>query len=99
MGRTVDGLADLAVVTETTPHADETIEDVLLGFRAGSRVHAMPERTEAIRWMLHQAREGDCVLIAGGGSEESVVADDDREITKECLYDRVPAEVFQRAVA
>ena len=51
----------------------------------------MPDRAEAIRWALGEARTGDAVLISGKGDQQSqVIGDeeqffDDREVAQEWL--------------
>jgi UDP-N-acetylmuramoyl-L-alanyl-D-glutamate--2,6-diaminopimelate ligase len=89
-------LADLVVVTSDNPRTEDPnaiIAQILEGIPAGSnaRVDVVPDRREAIREAIAQARAGDIVVIAGKGHEDyQIFADrtihfDDREIAREAL--------------
>jgi len=99
MGRAVERVADVAVVTSDNPRTEDPLEiigDVLEGFRHQGDAEVIPDRVEAIRWALGAARPGDCVLIAGKGHEKhQIVGDrriplDDCQIAREWLYDVKP---------
>lgn len=98
LGRTVERLADLGVITSDEPSCGETLQvahDILDGYHRPSRDHVLPNRTSAIHWALAQAEPGDTVLVAGKGCETSqlvenkLVFQDDRETCKDYLYGRV----------
>lgn len=95
MGRAVDAVADLAVLTSDNPRNEDPqaiIDQILEGFRQPSEARVVIDRVEAIHWALAHARPGDCVLIAGKGHEDyQIVGDqhiplDDREIAQTWLY-------------
>jgi UDP-N-acetylmuramoyl-L-alanyl-D-glutamate--2,6-diaminopimelate ligase len=99
MGRTVERLADLPIVTSDNPRSESPatiIADVLAGFADPREAEVVPDRATAIRWALAAAQPGDCVLIAGKGHETcQIVGDeripfDDREIAREWLYEVRP---------
>jgi UDP-N-acetylmuramoyl-L-alanyl-D-glutamate--2,6-diaminopimelate ligase len=95
MGRQVESYAHLAVLTNDNPRWEDPqaiMSDVLAGFRDQQCVEVIPDRTEAIRFALAQARPGDSVLIAGKGHERyQLIGDqelplDDSEIARQWLY-------------
>ena len=66
---------------------------MLDGYERPARAHVIPDRNQAISWLLGEAREGDSVLIAGGDRTEGVVdqgfgpACRDAEIASSWLYE------------
>lgn len=82
--------ADFAIVTSDNPRTedpDAIIEQILSGMKGHEERYAvMPDRAEAIRFAIGQAREGDVVLIAGKGHEDYQIIGnvkhhfDDREV-------------------
>lgn len=70
LGRTVERLADLGVITSNNPANEPPLQiahDILDGFALPGRAHIIPDRAKAIDWALRQAEPGDTVLIAGKG--------------------------------
>ena len=69
--------ADLTVLTEED-HRTESLESILETMRTafldsgGKTFHLEPDRREAIRWALQNARAGDTVLLAGKGHERTM---------------------------
>jgi len=73
MGSVAAELADLCIVTSDNPRTEDPgkiIDDILKGMGDRNRVVVQPDRREAIRTALSQAKAGDVVLIAGKGHEE-----------------------------
>ena len=104
MGRVLERGASLAVLTSDNPRYEEPlaiVHDLLDGFERPHRAHPFPNRAEAIRWALGQARDGDSVLIAGKGDRAGQIVGkkrlphDDREIACEWLYTRGAEELDQ----
>jgi len=98
LGRTVERLADLGVITSDNPRSERplhVIHDILDGYDDPAAAHVMPNRTAAIGWVLSRARPGDCVLIAGRGCNDQqqigsqVHRLDDREVATAWLRDNV----------
>jgi UDP-N-acetylmuramoyl-L-alanyl-D-glutamate--2,6-diaminopimelate ligase len=96
MAREVESYAHVAVLTNDNPRSEDPQaihEEVLCGFREANQVEVIPDRAEAIRFALAQARPGDCVLIAGKGHERlQLIGDqeiplDDAEIARQWLYE------------
>jgi UDP-N-acetylmuramoyl-L-alanyl-D-glutamate--2,6-diaminopimelate ligase len=95
MGRVVNELADLAIVTSDNPRSEEPmaiIREVLAGMEPHlAETVIEPDRRLAISQAVQHARRGDVVLIAGKGHEttqvigERVVEFDDRLIASEAL--------------
>jgi UDP-N-acetylmuramoyl-L-alanyl-D-glutamate--2,6-diaminopimelate ligase len=92
MARAAERGADVVVVTTDNPRSENPaviMSEILSGFRVLDRVHVEPDRREAIRIALEEARLGDAVLIAGKGPETAqelgdlVVQHDDRAIVAE----------------
>ena len=94
LGRTVERLADLGVVTSDNPRGEKplrVIHDVLDGYDRPARAHVMPDRARAICWALADARSDDTVVVAGKGCEDYQVvgpsrfAFDDRQVASHWL--------------
>jgi UDP-N-acetylmuramoyl-L-alanyl-D-glutamate--2,6-diaminopimelate ligase len=95
MGEVATGLADLAVLTSDNPRSEDPgaiIEAIEEGARrTGGRYIIEPDRRQAIRIALAEARRGDVVVIAGKGHEtgqefrDGVVPFDDRTVASEEL--------------
>jgi UDP-N-acetylmuramoyl-L-alanyl-D-glutamate--2,6-diaminopimelate ligase len=76
MGRAVGELADYAFITTDNPrHEDpaQIAEAVARGCRRGGRAYPrlVPDRRDAIRQAIENARPGDVVVIAGRGHERT----------------------------
>jgi UDP-N-acetylmuramoyl-L-alanyl-D-glutamate--2,6-diaminopimelate ligase len=95
MGRAATALADLTVITSDNPRSEDAlaiIAEIEPGARqGGGRFVAEPDRRAAIRLALHEAEEGDVVVIAGKGHEsgqqfaDRTVPFDDRIVAAEEL--------------
>jgi UDP-N-acetylmuramoyl-L-alanyl-D-glutamate--2,6-diaminopimelate ligase len=105
MARTVERLADVAVITNDNPRSEDPktiLQGLLQGCQRPDAVKVQPDREEAIAWALSQAREGDCVLIAGKGHEKYQIignhriAFDDCEVARRWLYENQPGAVDSR---
>jgi UDP-N-acetylmuramoyl-L-alanyl-D-glutamate--2,6-diaminopimelate ligase len=108
MGRLVERLADVAVVTSDNPGSEDPeaiIDQILAGFRQPRRAVTIADRAEAIHWALAEARPGDCVLIAGRGHESHQLVGrervpfDDRQFAKQLLREGVGFTRTARAAA
>ncbi|UCH36121.1 MAG: UDP-N-acetylmuramoyl-L-alanyl-D-glutamate--2,6-diaminopimelate ligase [Armatimonadota bacterium] len=99
MGETAARLADLVFVTSDNPRSESPeriIQQIMSGVPWASRrrCRAQPDRREAIRMALDEARADDLVLIAGKGHETyQIFADrtihfDDREVVGELVAER-----------
>jgi UDP-N-acetylmuramoyl-L-alanyl-D-glutamate--2,6-diaminopimelate ligase len=96
MGRAVDRVADVAIVTSDNPRTeapDRIIDDVVAGMERLPLVR-MTDRREAIAHGVSLLRPGDCLLLAGKGHETHQVIGmeripfDEREIVRACLSHR-----------
>jgi UDP-N-acetylmuramoyl-L-alanyl-D-glutamate--2,6-diaminopimelate ligase len=97
MGTVAARDADIAVVTSDNPRSEEPdaiIGEILEGFYAeqpGGPGATLPDRREAITWILRAARPGDVVVIAGKGHEtgqrfrDHTIPFDDRVVAREAL--------------
>jgi UDP-N-acetylmuramyl-tripeptide synthetase len=95
MGRVVDELADVAVVTSDNPRSEDPariLADIVAGMElARARRVVEIDRRRAIEIACNEARPGDIVLIAGKGHETTqtigsrVHSFDDRAIAREVL--------------
>jgi UDP-N-acetylmuramoyl-L-alanyl-D-glutamate--2,6-diaminopimelate ligase len=97
VGRVLERCASLPILTTNDPRHEgplRIIHDLLDGFERPHKAHVLPDRAEAIRLALAQAREGDSVLITGKGDRCGQVVGrrclphDDREIACQWLYER-----------
>lgn len=71
MGRIAEQLADVVILTNDNPrHEDPAsiINEIATGMQATPT--AVPDRVQAIRTALSEARAGDIVLVAGKGHED-----------------------------
>jgi UDP-N-acetylmuramoyl-L-alanyl-D-glutamate--2,6-diaminopimelate ligase len=71
MGRIAEQLADVVILTNDNPrHEDPTsiINEIASGMQ--TTPSAVPDRAQAIRTALSEARAGDIVLVAGKGHED-----------------------------
>jgi UDP-N-acetylmuramoyl-L-alanyl-D-glutamate--2,6-diaminopimelate ligase len=73
MGAAVAALTDLAVVTSDNPRSEAPnaiIEEIVKGMNGTGTRLVEPDRREAIRKALVEAKPGDAVIIAGKGHED-----------------------------
>jgi len=75
MGQTAAQLADVVIITDDDPRReDPTVirEGLLEGARGvpGATVHEIPDPTDAIRFAVGLAAEGDTILWSGPGSQD-----------------------------
>ncbi len=98
IGRTVERMADLGILTSNHPGVEEPLQiahDVLDGMDRPAAAHLIPDRGKAIGWALSVAEPGDTVVIVGRGQErEHHVGDrcddfDDREVARFFLQELV----------
>jgi UDP-N-acetylmuramoyl-L-alanyl-D-glutamate--2,6-diaminopimelate ligase len=96
LGRVVERTAHWGIITNDNPRQAEPLQlahDILDGYDRPARAHILPDRAEAIRWALGEARAGDAVLISGQGDQPvPAVGDetwccDDREVARQWLQD------------
>jgi UDP-N-acetylmuramoyl-L-alanyl-D-glutamate--2,6-diaminopimelate ligase len=94
LGRAVEESADLAVITDANPRDEEPqdiIEDILAGLKRPAEAEVIPDRAEAIAWVLSQAKPGDAVLITGAGRQNGPRSGernlpDDCQVVRQWLY-------------
>lgn len=74
MGEVSGQLADLTVITSDNPRFEEPeaiIEDIKTGIAGTSgRYVEIPDRREAIAWVIDHGEEGDIIVLAGKGHED-----------------------------
>lgn len=74
MGEVSGRLADLTVVTSDNPRfeePDDIIADIMVGIKKTDGEYVMiPDRREAIAWVIDNAKKGDVVVLAGKGHED-----------------------------
>ncbi len=95
MGRVVNDLADLAIVTSDNPRSEDPariLSDIVLGMEPQRALRIVEsDRRRAIEIACAEARAGDVVLIAGKGHETTqtigteVHSFDDRAVAREVL--------------
>jgi UDP-N-acetylmuramoyl-L-alanyl-D-glutamate--2,6-diaminopimelate ligase len=94
MGRVVEDLSDVAVVTSDNPRSEEPgaiIADVLEGLERPADAVVEPDRAAAIERAVRMAAPGDVVLIAGKGHETYQILGprrvdfDDRRVARAAL--------------
>jgi UDP-N-acetylmuramoyl-L-alanyl-D-glutamate--2,6-diaminopimelate ligase len=99
MGRVAGELADFVVLTNEDPRSedpDAIIEEIAVGLRESGRREGgdfvrIPDRRQAIAYAFERAGDGDIVLLAGKGSEQTMVFGDqhvpwdERAVARELL--------------
>ncbi len=95
MGEIAGRLSDHVILTSDNPRSEDPlliINDIRIGLqRVDARFDTEPDRAEAIRKILVEARRGDIVLIAGKGHEtyqrigDTSIPFDDREVARRVL--------------
>ena len=98
MGRIAAELADLCVVTSDNPRTEDPqaiIDAILEGMKnSPTAVKVIPDREQAIAWVLDKACPGDVILLAGKGHEDYQIVGkekrhmDEREIVAAVLAAR-----------
>lgn len=98
MGEVSSKLADLTVITSDNPRNEEPmdiIEDILTGVKKEKGAYVtIPDRKEAIRYCMENAKEGDVIVLAGKGHEDyqeikgKKYPMDERILVKEILEER-----------
>ena len=95
MGEIAGRLSDHVILTSDNPRSEDPlliINDIRVGLqRVDARFDTEPDRAQAIRKILVDARRGDIVLIAGKGHEtyqrigDASIPFDDREVARKVL--------------
>ncbi len=94
MGRAVEELSDVAVITSDNPRGEEPgaiIAEILGGLAEPDRAVVEPDRAAAIERAVRLAAPGDVVLIAGKGHETYQILGaeridfDDRQVARSAL--------------
>lgn len=74
MGEISGRLSDLSVITEDNSRFEDVndiIADILTGIKkTGGEYVTIPDRTDAIRYCIENARDGDIIVLAGKGHED-----------------------------
>lgn len=74
MGEVSGRLSDLSVITSDNPRSEdplEIIEDIKKGInKTSGKYIVIPERKEAIKHCIENAKKGDVIILAGKGHEE-----------------------------
>ena len=74
MGEISGKLSDLSVVTEDNSRM-EAVEDIIADIKVGldktnGKYITIPDRTDAIRYCIENAQDGDIIVLAGKGHED-----------------------------
>ena len=95
MGSAATANADLTIITSDNPRSEDPlaiIQAIEIGAREGGGTFVVePDRRVAIERAVHEAREGDVVVIAGKGHEPyqelagGTIPFDDREVARDAL--------------
>lgn len=74
MGEISGKLSDLSVVTEDNSRMEDVndiIEDIKVGLaKTNGKYVTIPDRTDAIRYCMENAQDGDIIVLAGKGHED-----------------------------
>ncbi len=72
MGRIASRMADFTVITSDNSRSEnpgDILSEILSGVDKEAAFEVIPDRAEAIRTVVRDAREGDIILLAGKGHE------------------------------
>ena len=74
MGEVSGRLADLTIITSDNPRFEEPL-DIIADIRTGiektqGAYVEIPDRKEAIAWVIHHGQPGDVIVLAGKGHED-----------------------------
>lgn len=102
MGEISSRYADLTIVTSDNPRNEEPeaiIEDILTGVKKADGAYVtVPDRKEAIRYAILNAKEEDVIVLAGKGHEDYQEIKgvkypmDERVLIREILAEMTPEE-------
>ncbi|MCR5797733.1 MAG: UDP-N-acetylmuramoyl-L-alanyl-D-glutamate--2,6-diaminopimelate ligase [Eubacterium sp.] len=74
MGEAVGRYADLAVITSDNPRTEDVnniVEDILVGIgKTDGKYEIIIDRTEAVKYAIDNAEEGDIIILLGKGHED-----------------------------
>ena len=74
MGEICGRMADLSVITEDNSRFEnvmDIIDDIKTGIdKTGGKYIVIPNRRDAMRWCIENARDGDVIIFAGKGHED-----------------------------
>ncbi|MCI0492875.1 MAG: UDP-N-acetylmuramyl-tripeptide synthetase, partial [Planctomycetes bacterium] len=105
LGRVLGVMADVAVITTCTNTSRESCWELSRGLVDSRKAEIIPNRAEAIRWALSEARAGDTVVLAGLGDHSYRLTDtdgmplDDRTTAEQLLRGTYDAVTPYRAAA
>jgi len=95
MGKISTELSDIVFITSDNPRAEDPIDiinEIARGINPARNNYIIePDRFNAIKKAMLEAREGDIVLVAGKGHEtyqifkDTTIPFDDREVVKRIL--------------
>lgn len=94
MAKAASERSDLTVITSDNPRTEDPstiLDEVAGGIVKGKEHKKVLDRTEAVRFAIEQAKEGDVVVVAGKGHEDYQIVGrerthlDDRELAREAL--------------
>jgi UDP-N-acetylmuramoyl-L-alanyl-D-glutamate--2,6-diaminopimelate ligase len=94
MGKIAELHSDFTVITSDNPRSEnpsDIINDIVKGLTKNENYITITDRTEAIKYALEIAKEGDTVVLAGKGHEEYQIFKDktisynERDIIKSIL--------------
>lgn len=95
VGKIVSNYADVMVVANEDPYTEDPekiIDEVWAGIdQSKTQAHRIFDRRKAIEFLLHEAKEGDIVILCGKGSDTTMWVKDgqipwnERAIAKEIL--------------
>ncbi len=98
MGSIASSLADFVIITSDNPRSEDRekiIFDIMLGVDKESRYAVIPDRAEAIKYAIDNARAGDIILLAGKGHEKYEISGgqkiyfNEREIVQKAYIQRL----------
>lgn len=101
LGSVAAALADLSILTADNPDCEDPrdiISQIAEQYKDGEAYVSIPDRQEAIRYAVNEAKRGDIVLLAGKGHEKYQLVFgvrepfSEREILRELHNEMVPSK-------
>ena len=86
MGHIASSLADMTIITSDNPRGEnpnDIIFDIVKGVNKESEYVIIPDRREAIKYAVENARYGDVILLAGKGHETYEIVGNEKRFFSE----------------
>ena len=98
MGAIAQKYAERIYLTDDNPRTESSlniINDIKSGMQASSKIQIIPNRAEAIKTSISEARESDIILIAGKGHEDYQIIGNEKIAFSDQLHAQAALQEWQ----